>query len=65
MNPWHDWVDWLGGYPFEVATPEAVFDYFHARGFRLEHLTTCLGGFGNNEFTFSREDRPERPAPGR
>ena len=65
MNPWHDWIDWLGGYPFEVATPEAVFDFFHAKGFRLERLTTCTGGFGNNEFTFSRDNLSERPAPDR
>jgi len=62
MNPWRDWIDWLGGYPFEVATPEAVFDFFHAKGFRLECLTTCTGGFGNNEFTFSRENLSERRA---
>src|SRR5947209_2899225 len=23
MSVWHDLVDWVGGYPFEVATPEA------------------------------------------
>jgi len=65
MNPWYDWIDWLGGYPYEVATPEAVFDFFHARGFQLERLTTCTGGFGNNEFTFRRETLPDRPAPPR
>jgi len=61
MNPWHDWIDWLGGYPFEVATPEAVFDFFHANGFQLERLTTCMG-HGNNEFGFRRDTRSERPA---
>jgi len=65
MNPWHDWIDWLGGYPFEVATPEAVFDFFHAHGFQLERLITRLGGYGNNEFTFRRDNRFERPAPRR
>jgi 2-polyprenyl-6-hydroxyphenyl methylase/3-demethylubiquinone-9 3-methyltransferase len=58
MHPWHDWVDWVGGYPFEVATPEAVFGFFQANGFQLERLTTCLGGYGNNEFTFRRDSRP-------
>jgi 2-polyprenyl-6-hydroxyphenyl methylase/3-demethylubiquinone-9 3-methyltransferase len=24
MSLWHDMIDWLGGYPFEVAKPEAV-----------------------------------------
>lgn len=63
MNPWHDWIDWLGGYPFEVATPDAVFDFFHVNGFQLERLITRLGGYGNNEFTFSRDNRFERPSP--
>ena len=25
MSRWHDLVDWVGGWPFEVATPEQVF----------------------------------------
>ena len=32
---------------------------------RLERLSTCTGGFGNNEFTFSRDNRSEHPAPDR
>ncbi len=54
MSAWHDVVDWIGGWPFEVATPEAVFDHFRARGFTLEKLKTCGGGLGCNEFTFRR-----------
>jgi 2-polyprenyl-6-hydroxyphenyl methylase/3-demethylubiquinone-9 3-methyltransferase len=50
----HDMVDWVGGWPFEVARPEQVFDFFRDRGFRLERLKTCAGGLGNNEFVFSR-----------
>jgi 2-polyprenyl-6-hydroxyphenyl methylase/3-demethylubiquinone-9 3-methyltransferase len=47
-----DWHDWLGGYPFEVAKPEEIFDFYKKRGFRLERLKTCAGGLGNNEFVF-------------
>ena len=65
MHPWHDWVDWLGGYPFEVAAPEAVFGFFQAQGFRLQRLSTCMGGYGNNEFTFRRDARPAAPVPSR
>jgi SAM-dependent methyltransferase len=54
MSRWHDLVDWVGGYPFEVAKPEAVFDFLHARGFSLERLTTCGGGIGCNQFVFRR-----------
>ena len=54
MSMRHDWMDWLGGYPFEVATPEAIFDFLRARGFTLEKLKTCGGGLGCNEFVFTR-----------
>lgn len=54
MSPLHDWRDWLGGYPFEVARPEQVFDFCRSRGFALEHLRTCGGGLGCNEFVFRR-----------
>ncbi|MBI5436562.1 MAG: class I SAM-dependent methyltransferase [Nitrosomonadales bacterium] len=52
MSVIHDWVDWLGGYPFEVAKPEEIFDFFHANGFTLLRLKTCAGGLGCNEFVF-------------
>lgn len=54
MSPWHDIVDWTGGYPFEVATPEAVFYFFKEKGFSLEMLKTCAGGLGCNEFVFKK-----------
>lgn len=51
MAVWYDWVDWLGGYPFEVARPSAIRAFYAARGLHLqrERLT---GGWGNNEFVF-------------
>jgi 2-polyprenyl-6-hydroxyphenyl methylase/3-demethylubiquinone-9 3-methyltransferase len=52
MSPWHDWLDWLGGYPFEVARPEDVVDFFHRQGFRVEKLHPCGDGWANNEFVF-------------
>jgi SAM-dependent methyltransferase len=55
MSPWRDVVDWVGGWPFEVAKPEQVFDFCRDRGFILEHLRTCGGGLGCNEFVFRRE----------
>jgi 2-polyprenyl-6-hydroxyphenyl methylase/3-demethylubiquinone-9 3-methyltransferase len=57
MSIWWDMIDWLGGYPFEVARPEAVFDFFRGRGFVLERLKTCDGRMGCNEFVFRRESR--------
>jgi 2-polyprenyl-3-methyl-5-hydroxy-6-metoxy-1,4-benzoquinol methylase len=55
MSRVHDWFDWLGGYPFEVAKPEAVFAFYHDRGFELERLKTCGGGLGCNEFVLRKQ----------
>ncbi len=54
MSPWRDVIDWVGGYPYEVARPEQVFDFFRGKGFKLCHLTTSYG-LGNNEFVFERD----------
>ena len=51
---WHDLLDWVGGYPFEVARPEEVFGFFRERGFTLAKLRTSGGGLGCNEFVFER-----------
>ena len=53
MSIWHDWIDWLGGLPFEVARPEEIFDFYRDRGFELQSLKTT-NGLGNNEFVFGR-----------
>ena len=54
MNRWRDAVDWVGGYPYEVATPEAVFDFCRDRGFTLRSLKCGGVGLGCNEFVFIR-----------
>ncbi len=54
MSHWQDLIDWVGGYPFEVATPEQIFDFYRERGFRLTRLHTCGGSLGCNEFVFER-----------
>ena len=55
MSLWRDVVDWVGGYPFEVAKPEQIFDFFHQRGFELVRLTTQGGDLGCNEFVFTKQ----------
>jgi 2-polyprenyl-3-methyl-5-hydroxy-6-metoxy-1,4-benzoquinol methylase len=57
MSRWHDLIDWVGGYPFEVAKPEEIFTFFRGRGFMLQELVTCGGGLGNNQFVFRRVGR--------
>jgi 2-polyprenyl-3-methyl-5-hydroxy-6-metoxy-1,4-benzoquinol methylase len=54
MSVWHDVLDWLGGLPFEVAKPEAIFDFYKARGFALSRLVTDRGS-GCNEFVFVKQ----------
>jgi 2-polyprenyl-3-methyl-5-hydroxy-6-metoxy-1,4-benzoquinol methylase len=55
MSRWRDIVDWVGGYPYETATPEQIFDFYEARGFRLISLKCGGVGLGCNEFVFLRE----------
>ena len=54
MSAWHDLIDWVGGYPFEVAKPEGVFNFFKQKDFGLSYLKTCAGGLGCNEFVFRK-----------
>lgn len=54
MMLWHDMLDWLGGYPFEVARPEQVLRFYRLRGFELREMTTAGGTGGCNEFVFER-----------
>jgi 2-polyprenyl-6-hydroxyphenyl methylase/3-demethylubiquinone-9 3-methyltransferase len=54
MSFWQDVIDWVGGYPFEVATPEQIFDFYHQRGFEMARLRTVGGSLGCNEFVFRR-----------
>jgi 2-polyprenyl-3-methyl-5-hydroxy-6-metoxy-1,4-benzoquinol methylase len=53
MSLYHDWIDWLGGYPFEVAKPEEIFEFFKKNGFILTKLKTTMG-VGCNEFVFKK-----------
>jgi 2-polyprenyl-3-methyl-5-hydroxy-6-metoxy-1,4-benzoquinol methylase len=55
MSILHDWLDWLGGYPFEVAAPEKILAFYGARGFILAKLKTAGSRPGNNEFVFVRQ----------
>jgi 2-polyprenyl-3-methyl-5-hydroxy-6-metoxy-1,4-benzoquinol methylase len=57
MSRWYDLVDWVGGYPFEVATPDEVLEFCRERGFVLIRMRTVGGGFGCNEFVFERQPR--------
>jgi len=53
MSHWRDAVDWIGGYPYEVAKPEEVFEFYKARGFILRRLKS-VNDLGCNEFVFKK-----------
>jgi 2-polyprenyl-6-hydroxyphenyl methylase/3-demethylubiquinone-9 3-methyltransferase len=55
MSRWRDIVDWVGGYPYEVATPDEIFEFYQARGFSLSRLKCGRVGLGCNEFVFVKE----------
>jgi len=52
MDAWHDLLDWLGGYPFEVARPDSIISFYRERGFALKNVKISAGGC--NEFVFGR-----------
>jgi 2-polyprenyl-6-hydroxyphenyl methylase/3-demethylubiquinone-9 3-methyltransferase len=54
MSVWHDWVDWVGGYPFEVAKVEEIVVPLRKQGFILENLATVGSGWGCNEYVFRK-----------
>jgi hypothetical protein len=56
MSLFFDWIDWLGGYPFEFATPEQVVSFCRQRGFVLVRQKEV-------EYVFRRADAEARPGP--
>jgi 2-polyprenyl-6-hydroxyphenyl methylase/3-demethylubiquinone-9 3-methyltransferase len=55
MSRWHDMIDWVGGYPYEYATPEEIFDFYRARGFALARMKCGGVGLGCNQFVLERQ----------
>lgn len=55
MSRWHDIVDWVGGYPYEFAKPEEIFEFYRARGFTLTRMKCGGVGLGCNQFVFERQ----------
>lgn len=35
MSIFYDWIDWLGGYPYEVANTDRLIAFYEQRGFEL------------------------------
>jgi len=54
MSPWRDLVDWVGGYPFEVAKPDDIIEFYFSKNLELRRLKTVGCGHGCNEFVFQK-----------
>ena len=54
MNRWRDVIDWVGGYPYEYAKTDKVFDFYRTRGYRMTRLKCSAGSLGCNEFVFRK-----------
>ncbi len=58
MSAWHDVIDWVGGYPFEVASVAAMSAFLRQFGFEPTQIKDCGRGHGCNEFVFRRGKMP-------
>ena len=56
MNRWHDIIDWVGGFPYEVASVDEIFEFYKSKGFSLSKVKSGGVGLGCNEFVFERKD---------
>ena len=54
MSLYYDWFDWLGGLPFEVASPQDIFERYKKMNYSLIKLKT-VNGLGCNEFVFRKD----------
>lgn len=56
MTFWNDYIDWLGGYPFEVASAKNIIEYFCNKNMKLRHLKETRRS-GCNEFVFDIDQK--------
>lgn len=57
MSRWHDAVDWIGGYPYEVARTEQLIDFFKDKGFEVLQVKRPEYKLGCNELVFARHEK--------
>ena len=57
MDLWIDMVDWLGGLPFEVATPHEFVKYYYERDFLCVFIKTVGNKLACNEYLLVHKQR--------
>jgi hypothetical protein len=50
MSWWRDVVDWVGGYPFEVASVRSVVERLEAAGYEIAKVISVGRNSGNNQY---------------
>ena len=64
MSMMRDWIDWIGGFPYEFASASQVTDFYCQRGFEQLVCVNRSGWvLGNNEFVFRRPREQESTLP--
>ncbi|NJL53840.1 methyltransferase domain-containing protein [bacterium] len=61
MSIFHDWIDWLGGYPFEVSRVDETVAFYQNHDFVLNDVFDCGQGSGCNRFLFTKVSPSEKP----
>lgn len=64
MSYWRDVEDWLGGLPYEVASPDEVHAAVRPLGFVLERMQVGEGDGGNDVYLYSRTGHTTRTEGG-
>ncbi|NTU82899.1 MAG: methyltransferase domain-containing protein [Chloroflexales bacterium] len=57
MDFWYDVIDWIGGYPYEYATPSEIERFVAGLGLQLRRVVPAQVPTGCNELVFGRPTR--------
>jgi 2-polyprenyl-3-methyl-5-hydroxy-6-metoxy-1,4-benzoquinol methylase len=64
MSRVHDWVDWLGGLPYEPVSSRAVTQFYERRGFELARFVQGRGPMRLHEYVFRMTTPAREPETG-
>ncbi|HWZ41871.1 MAG TPA: 50S ribosomal protein L11 methyltransferase [Candidatus Saccharimonadales bacterium] len=56
MSPWHDVIDWAGGYPYEFSNKDRVIEFYQKRGFYLSSIKRFGRILTMYEYVFTAQD---------
>ena len=50
----NDYIDWIGGFPFEVASRQEIIELYNKKGYELKEVISVNNSLGCNEFVFKK-----------